>query len=212
MNMPSTSEAILSRRARKKERTRGQIYAAAMELFLARGYDAVTIEEICAAADVARGTFFLHFPSKDSLLGEYGRQAFAELVALLDAHTASAVDALDLALRFLAERASRHAAVVRLVVRETAVSPAAITATTAAGRDLTDLFAAIIRRGQRTGELRRSVQPVVAGAVIASAYLAIAGEWARHEQTPELAVLVHQALDVILRGISRNPRRAEKQP
>ncbi len=79
MNEVEISVAAPSRRARKKERTRAQIYGAAMQLFLARGYDAVTIEEICAAADVARGTFFLHFPTKDALLGEYGRQASAEL-------------------------------------------------------------------------------------------------------------------------------------
>jgi AcrR family transcriptional regulator len=200
------SEIIESRRARKKERTRGQIYAAAMELFLARGYDAVTIEEICAAADVARGTFFLHFPTKDALLGEYGRQALAELVALVEASDAGAAETLARALRFLAERSSRHSAVVRLVVRETALSPTAVGDTTASGRDLTDVFAAIIRRGQKAGELRRGVDPVLAGAVLASAYLAIAGEWARRDDGPELAVLVRGALDLILRGLERRPR------
>jgi len=196
-----------SRRTRKKERTRAQIYDAAMQLFLARGYDAVTIDEICEAADVARGTFFLHFPAKDALLSEYGRQAMAELEQMLDGFDGTAVQALEAALRFLAERASRHAAVVRLVVRETATHPSAISDTTDAGRNLTDVFAAIIRRGQRAGELRRGAHPVVAGAILASAYLAIAGEWARRGAgSPDLATLTHQALDVILRGIVRNPR------
>jgi AcrR family transcriptional regulator len=178
-----------------------------MELFLARGYDAVTIDEICAAADVARGTFFLHFPTKDALLSEYGRQAMAELDQVLEAFRGSAVETLEHALRFLAERASRHAAVVRLVVRETVAHPGAVSDTTDAGRDLTDVFAGIIRRGQRAGELRRAVHPVVAGAVLASAYLAISGEWARREaESPDLAALTHQALDVILRGVVRSPR------
>lgn len=206
MNEPAASEHP-SRRARKKERTRTQIYAAAMELLLVRGYDAVTIDEICAAADVARGTFFLHFPTKDALLAEYGRQALAELAQVVEAHRGNAVEALEEALRFLAERASRHAAVVCLVVRETAAHPSAVSDTTDAGRDLTDVFAGIIRRGQRAGELRRGAHPVVAGAVLASAYLAIAGEWARRgDDTPDLATLTHQALDVILRGIVRAPR------
>jgi len=195
-----------TRRERKKEQTRARIYAAAMEQFLARGYDAVTIDEICAAADVARGTFFLHFPTKDSLLGEYGRQAAAELAAVLELETGSAVSALEKGMRFLAERATRHTPVVRLVVRESATRPTAILDTTASGRDLSDLFARVIRRGQRSGELRRGVQPLVAGAVLASAYLVIAGEWARRDDAPELAVLVRQAFDVVLRGILRGDR------
>jgi AcrR family transcriptional regulator len=206
MNGPEPTLAVASRRTRKKERTRAQIYDAAMQLFLARGYDAVTIDEICAAADVARGTFFLHFPTKDGLLGEYGRQALAELTPLVEGHDGGAAATLEAALLFLAERASRHAAIVRLVVRQTALSTAAISDTTAAGHDMTQLFAAIIRRGQRSGELRRRVEPMIAGAVLASAYLAIAGEWARQDGVPDLSLLVRQALDVILRGLERTPR------
>jgi len=207
MNVTETTVATASRRARKKERTRAQIYDAAMELFLARGYAAVTIEDICDAADVARGTFFLHFPTKDALLGEYGRQALAELAALVDAGKQDdAAATLARALQFLAERSTRHADVVRLVVRETALSPTAVGETTAAGRDLTEVFASIIRRGQRTGELRRSVDPLLAGAVLASAYLAIAGEWARRTDAPDLTTLVRGAVDLILRGLERRPR------
>jgi AcrR family transcriptional regulator len=206
MNMIETSTAPTSRRTRKKERTRAQIYAAAMQLFLERGYHAVTIDEICDAADVARGTFFLHFPTKDALLSEYGRQASAELTALIESSTAGAAETLANALTFLAERASRHAAVVRLVVRETLASPTAVGDTAVAGRDLSDLFATVIRRGQRAGELRRGVDPLLAGAVLASTYLVLAGEWARRSDGPELAVLVRSALDLILRGLERRPR------
>jgi len=195
-----------TRRARKKERTREQIYTAAMRLFLERGYDAVTIDDVCEAADVARGTFFLHFATKDALLGEYGRQALSELALLVAESTDGAAATLARALQFLAERSGRHADVVRLVVRETALSPTAVVETTAAGRELTDLFASIIRRGQRAGELRRSVDATLAGAVLASAYLAIAGEWARRSDSPDLAVLVRGAVDLILRGLERRPR------
>jgi AcrR family transcriptional regulator len=62
-----------SRRERKKERTRQEVYAAAMKLFAERSYHQVTVEEICEEADVARTTFFAHFPSKSALLLEYSR-------------------------------------------------------------------------------------------------------------------------------------------
>ncbi len=56
------------RRERKKLEVRDRIRAAAVELFRESGYAATTVEEIAERADVAKGTFFNHFPRKDSLL------------------------------------------------------------------------------------------------------------------------------------------------
>src|SRR5713226_4310162 len=91
-----------SRRERKKERTRQEIYRAAMELFVARGFDTVTVEDICDAADVAKGTFFLHFPTKDALLLEYGEQVCGELAEILRDHRGSAISVLRKMLGLLA--------------------------------------------------------------------------------------------------------------
>ncbi len=52
----------------KSQRTREKIQSAAVELFLARGYDATTVERISAGAGVSHMTFFRHFPSKDAVL------------------------------------------------------------------------------------------------------------------------------------------------
>ncbi|MEO3854561.1 helix-turn-helix domain-containing protein [Acrocarpospora sp. B8E8] len=55
-------------RERKKEQTRQRIAEVAMRLFVERGYDAVTINEIAATAEVAKVTLFKYFPSKESLV------------------------------------------------------------------------------------------------------------------------------------------------
>jgi AcrR family transcriptional regulator len=56
------------RRERKKAATRASILQAAHELFLERGFDAVSVREIADRADVSPTTVFAHFPQKEALL------------------------------------------------------------------------------------------------------------------------------------------------
>jgi AcrR family transcriptional regulator len=55
-------------RARKKLQTWRTIRAAALRLIEERGYDAVSIEEIAAAANVSRSTMFNYFPTKEAVV------------------------------------------------------------------------------------------------------------------------------------------------
>jgi AcrR family transcriptional regulator len=61
------------RRQRRWAGRKRAIYEAALGLFARNGYDRVTVDEIVAAADVSKGTFFNYFPSKEHLLVEYRR-------------------------------------------------------------------------------------------------------------------------------------------
>ncbi|MQY27942.1 hypothetical protein NRB56_35250 [Nocardia sp. RB56] len=55
-------------RDRKRERTRRSLLEAAVELFETRGYEATTVADIAAAAEVGTRTFFNYFESKEELL------------------------------------------------------------------------------------------------------------------------------------------------
>ena len=54
-------------RERKKIQTRLALARAAMALFEERGYDATTVDDIAAAANVSRRTFFRYFAGKDEV-------------------------------------------------------------------------------------------------------------------------------------------------
>lgn len=52
-------------RERKKAQTRQRLQEQALRLFLERGYEATTVEQIAAAAGVSHMTFFRYFPTKE---------------------------------------------------------------------------------------------------------------------------------------------------
>ncbi len=50
--------------------TRSLILDASMDLFAQNGYDATSVAEICQTAQVSKGAFYHHFPSKQALFLE----------------------------------------------------------------------------------------------------------------------------------------------
>jgi AcrR family transcriptional regulator len=55
-------------RERKRRETEKRIADAAVRLFIEKGYDETTLDEIAAAADISRRNFFHYFKSKDDIL------------------------------------------------------------------------------------------------------------------------------------------------
>jgi AcrR family transcriptional regulator len=55
-------------RERKKERTRAELQRHALRLFRDHGYAATTVDDIAAAAEVSRSTFFRYFPTKEDVV------------------------------------------------------------------------------------------------------------------------------------------------
>lgn len=77
-----------SLRDRQRAQIRADIRRAAFRLFVERGYDAVTTEEIATAAGVSPRTFFRHVPAKEELLLAPVRYGGAAIVHLLEGRPA----------------------------------------------------------------------------------------------------------------------------
>jgi AcrR family transcriptional regulator len=95
-------------RERKKRQTRASIAAAAMELFHARGFEAVTVADIARAADVSEKTVFNYFATKEDLVFARGGDHLEEraeairtrvpgvpLTRLFEAETLAFLDTLE---------------------------------------------------------------------------------------------------------------------
>jgi AcrR family transcriptional regulator len=85
MTVPARPESL---RDRQRAQIRADIRRAAFRLFVERGYDAVTTEEIAAAAGVSARTFFRHVPAKEELLLAPVRYGGAAIVTLLEGRPA----------------------------------------------------------------------------------------------------------------------------
>lgn len=72
-----------TRRQHRTERTRAAIREAANALFLEHGVDNTTVDAICAAAGISKGSFYLYFHRKEDLLLEYGLRRLRRLREML---------------------------------------------------------------------------------------------------------------------------------
>lgn len=90
-DLPGIDVAVREgRRERKRRQTRERIETTALKLFLERGFDGTTIEDITEAADVSKRSFFDYFPSKEEVVAAW-QDSFA--CELIDAVAAQPVDA-----------------------------------------------------------------------------------------------------------------------
>lgn len=197
------SEApALSRRDRKKERTRREIYEAAMELFAQRGFTAVTIAEICEAADVGRGTFFLHFPSKAALLYEFNQRVAEEFRATLEEPRGRARDELRALVERMAVELEAQAEIMTAMLAEFFASPEALAVAREHGSALLDIVTEIIARGQERGEFSRRIDPRLgAASFFATAGAIISGHVYREGEVSQKEIL-RQFLQLTLHGLS----------
>jgi len=184
-------------------RTRREIFEAAMDLFAARGFDAVTVEQVCAAADVAKGTFFLHFSSKAALLVEWNRGLAAELADRLRDprdNRDSALLQYRTLVEYLGEHWRRRPDATRSLLPQLVAPRPPDRDAPASDRDLRAVVEAVVRRGQERGEFRRNVSPRLAAGAFLATCAAVFAAVAERGDTPEAQR--NELLHALLHGLS----------
>jgi len=197
----SAPEAPPSRRERKKERTRGAIFDAAMALFAQRGFESVTVEEICEAADVARGTFFLHFPTKAALIFEATARLVVELRALLEHSPGSASSQLRAVTAWMVERWRAQESVMAPMFREVLRTPMDELHSRPEAVELAGLLVQLVERGRRSGERRADVRPELVATSFIASCSTILSVLVRQGDGAEVGRFIDQYLELLLRGL-----------
>jgi len=73
------------RRAREKARRQEQILQAAKEVFFQKGVHRATMDDVAARAEVAKGTLYLYFQSKEDILAHLLLEGLSILLTELEA-------------------------------------------------------------------------------------------------------------------------------
>jgi len=156
------TEEPLSRRERKKIETRQRLRRAALALFKNHGYDETTVEQIAGAADVAKGTFFNYFETKEAILpavAEWRMREIRERVSPESGAPASPVARIRLVLRSVAEdRISDPQLTHHLIAAGQPPHSEPV-------RALARLLAELVACGQAEGEMRHDLRPLQVGAL-----------------------------------------------
>lgn len=93
-------------RGRKRAETHARIQSEAMRLFLDRGFEATTLDDIAAAANVSRRTLFHYFASKEEIV--FSTKAdFPDLIAEAVARRPAEEPLLDMVENALVDLAAR---------------------------------------------------------------------------------------------------------
>ena len=210
--------AIRSARQIRADDTRARLFAAAVELFVARGYHDTTIDAIVKRAGVAKGTFFIHFATKDAVISELQirqmRGARRARVAALEAG-AGPLAALRATVLSLGEQAAMSRELARAVFSATLDN--ALVSGDAEGlfdetlvEMISDARAAVV-----AGELGRGRDGELLARALLACYLGSALHFASSRRsTPLLDVLV-PLIDANVEGFrepAQTPRPTARRP
>ena len=196
-------------RQQQKDETRAKIFAAATQLFAQNGYHATTIAEIAKAAGVAKGTFFVHFPSKDAVISALVRiQTGAARKARLQAlEKFGPIIALRAAVMTLGERAGVSRTLSRGVLAATLESQDV-------GGEASEMFDQLfaeMKEDARLAKKRKLLEPatdpdVLAASLMAS-YLGAVLHFTSSPKAPALVDILEPLIGANIANAARRIRR-----
>lgn len=185
---------------------RAAILRAATVVFAQNGYFSSKVSDIARRANIADGTVYLYFKSKEEILHSLFERTMAEGIEQTKTQLAACRDARE-KLRTLARLhlrrlgADRELAIVFQV--ELRGSTKFMTAFSAAGfAEYLNLIKQIIEEGQRENSFRKNLSATVCAKILFGALDEMVTNWILSDRGNELEPLADVVLDVFLNGVA----------
>lgn len=189
-----TIDAPLGRREKRKQETRSRIEDAAYALFKARGIEDVSIEQICVEADVARRTFYGHFPNKHALLGGLGISRLYNqsepMLRELMARQHSTRGRLEAMIDYIESNFAGYEDIDRQLIL---IAPSAFAEDREQQREIGNSsmasFTRLIEAGLELGDVRDDFSPEILAAMVVGTLNMLTTSWAMDSSYPVFAKL-----------------------
>ncbi len=204
-------EETISTRKLKAAETKRKIFETARQLVLEHGIENVSVDSIVEAAAVSKGTFYVHFESKDALvvdfINEYTNIADMDYKSFLltISDCKSVLDTLVL----LAEKISDYIEFnigldnMRVLYKAHLTKTIHTTSAISYNRELYTLFREVLERGVQQGELREDISADSLAKHIILAIRGITFEWCIRYPDFDLKMQVLDHFKILLYGLKR---------
>jgi AcrR family transcriptional regulator len=200
---PASSD-VPGLRERKKAKLRQEIVKTSQRLFLERGYENTRIDDIVNVLDVSQPTFFRYFPSKDAVLREIGRRAFARQAEILRTELSSKASTGERLRRFfesLAKITEEGRPLWQAVILAGAMDPVRSPELREPEEAAVDLLREILAQGQERGDITRAFPVVHLAEFMEGLFNTVVRQWAVDLHGPhKLVDRAANAVEFFLRG------------
>lgn len=199
---------ISERRVREKESLRQEIIDAAREIFVAEGYESLSMRKVAERIEYSPTTIYLHFKDKTELLREVCEEAFTKLGDAVRDAKETGIDSMDVMMkglnayiRFGLEN-PHHYEVAFVAPKDKVFNPGEYEYEGSAGHRAFDMLSGSVAACMESGDFRRDDIAKVAQTIWASIH-GITALLIMHEQFPfvDRDILVDSVIENTIKGL-----------
>lgn len=209
----------LQPRRRRKEARPSELTAAALELFVEKGFAATRLEDVAAHAGVSKGTLYLYFDSKEALFKAVIEEGIVPLFAQAEqemaVHQGSSAELLRYLLLSWWQQigATRLAGVPKLIISEAQNFPEVAQyyhdQVIARGRNL---IRSVLQQGVERGEFRPLDVETAIDVIISPLLMLVIWRsslcFCGHQSDPEAFIAMH--FDLLMQGLHQEKKARKK--
>jgi TetR/AcrR family fatty acid metabolism transcriptional regulator len=197
----------LTRREQFSMETRRIIFETAMELFAERGYDSVTVDDICEKAGVAKSTFYNLFKSKNQIIVEeflkidgYYEEVLKKIQKKKKSNVDKMIEFINLTLKYIDDQGIDTIK----VTYHSQIGPSLTGSPVASSqRPLYKIVEGLIKDAQDVGEVRNDISAAELTETLVQGTRGVVYDWCLQNGSFDLLKAGGRYLKVVLDGLRR---------